>query len=125
MVDQVTYRWAVSHTHRVEVVGGVRRLHGCREHVRVGRDGASGRLNVVFAEGPGRVVSGGGYTHAGAVSRDGDYLNLNRPGVVRAVVDEALHRGWQPERHAELDGWAMFEGVLARLRAAESAAASG
>ncbi|GAA1624201.1 hypothetical protein GCM10009679_31520 [Saccharothrix algeriensis] len=124
-MGQVTYRWTVSHTHRVEVVDGVRRLHDCSDHVRLGRDGAPGRLNVVFAEGPGRVVSGGGYTHAGAVSRDGDYLNLNRPGVVRAVLDEALHRGWQPEQHAELDGWAMYDGVLTRLRAAEPAAESG
>jgi hypothetical protein len=78
-----------------------------------------GRLDVVFAEGPGRLVSGGFHMHEGAVARGDDYLNLNRPGVVRALLDEALSRGWRPEdpRRAEFDGWAMFDAVLARMPA--------
>ncbi len=120
IVDQTTYRWAGSHSHRTDEAGGARRYHDCAEHVTVRRDGAPGRLEVVFAAGPGRAVSDG-VLHAGAVTRGDDYLNLHRPGVVRALLEEALSRGWHPSApgRAEFDGWALFDAVLARLPAAE------
>ncbi|WP_212843641.1 hypothetical protein [Catellatospora sp. IY07-71] len=126
VVGQTTYRWAGSHSHHADHgVDGKPRYHDCAEHVTIRRDGAPGRLDVVFASGPGRLVSDG-ILHAGAVIRGDEYLNLNRPGVVRALLDEALSRGWQagaPGR-AEFDGWALIDAVLDRLHATEAVAAA-
>lgn len=45
----------------------------------------------------------------------GETVNLHRPGVVRALLDEAIARGWQPGAagRSEIDGWTLFEAVLA------------
>ena len=47
---------------------------------------------------------------------DGRYLNLNEPGVIRALLDEALARGWQTgtSARAEMEGWDLFDAVFAR-----------
>ncbi|MET9231492.1 hypothetical protein [Lentzea sp. NPDC003310] len=81
---------------------------GCREVVRLRREGEPGQLVIVFQAGDGRYVADG-LMHAGEVRRGSRSLNLNRPGVVRALLDEA---GW---RVAELDGWDLFDVVAARL----------
>ncbi|WP_211240935.1 hypothetical protein [Hamadaea tsunoensis] len=111
VVDQATYRWTNSHSHHAELAAdGTPLYHDCTEHVTIRRDGTPGRLDVVFASGPGRLVSNG-ILHTGAAVRGDDYLNLNRPGVVRALLDEALGRGWQPSApgRAELDGWTLID----------------
>ncbi|MDI1463230.1 hypothetical protein QEZ54_19805 [Catellatospora sp. KI3] len=116
LVGQTTYRWAGSHSHRADHADdGTPRYRDCTEHVTIRRDGAPGRLDVVFAGGPGRLVSDG-MLHAGAVVRGDDYVNLNRPGVVRALLDEALSRGWQPDApgRAEFDGWLLIGAVPLR-----------
>ncbi|MFC5834210.1 hypothetical protein [Nonomuraea insulae] len=57
--------------------------------------------------------------HAGGVMRAGDgaYVNLSRPAAARAVLDEVLRRRWGED--VELDGWAMFDAVLARIPEAD------
>ncbi|MGW5731346.1 hypothetical protein [Streptomyces sp. NPDC055261] len=42
-------------------------------------------------------------------------LNLHEPGAVRALLDVALARGWQPEerRPVEVDGWLLLEATAA------------
>ncbi|MFD4644136.1 hypothetical protein ACFWN2_42980 [Lentzea sp. NPDC058436] len=83
---------------------------GCREVVRLRRDGAPGQLVVVFQAGGGHLVADG-FMHAGQVRHsDGRSLNLNRPGVIRALLDEASARGWQAEAR-QLDGWELFDAV--------------
>jgi hypothetical protein len=121
VVGQRTYRWTTTHSHRADDSGGTPSFHDCTEHVTVRRDGARGRLEFVFAAGPDHLVSDG-ILHAGAVVRGDDYLNLNQPGVVRALLDEALSRGWRPTAagRTEFDGWDLFDAVLARLPAASS-----
>ncbi|MFF5225333.1 hypothetical protein [Dactylosporangium sp. NPDC000521] len=37
-----------------------------------------------------------GVLHSGGVVYGDDYLNLHRSGVARALLDEALDRGWRP-----------------------------
>jgi hypothetical protein len=54
------------------------------------------------------VIGADGLMHAGEVRYGGRSLNLNRPGVIRALLDEA---GWQA---VELDGWDLFDVVAAR-----------
>jgi hypothetical protein len=46
----------------------------------------------------------------------GASLNLHEPGAVRALLDEALARGWQPDTPGEvlLDGWSLLEGAATR-----------
>lgn len=63
----------------------------------------------------------GVYAHAGAVQHpDGRMLNFNLPGVIRAVLDEAIARGWPTEAHWELDGWLWFDELSRRSDPAES-----
>jgi hypothetical protein len=47
-------------------------------------------------------------------------LNLHEPGAVRALLDVALARGWQPgaRRLLEVDGWTLLE-AAATARAGE------
>lgn len=113
LVEQATYRWTVSHTHRAD--DGSPTYHDCTEHLTIRRDGDPGRLEIVFAVGPGKSVADP--VHSGGVKRGDDYLNLHRPGVVRALLDEAIDRGWLPAEpgRCELDGWALVDSVLARL----------
>ncbi|GAA3082233.1 hypothetical protein GCM10020000_80260 [Streptomyces olivoverticillatus] len=55
----------------------------------------------------------------------GGSLNLHEPGVVRALLDVASARGWQPgERQAvEIDGWPLLEAV-AGARASDASPAA-
>ncbi|MFC4045912.1 GNAT family N-acetyltransferase [Dactylosporangium siamense] len=119
VVDRVTYRWSLSHRHRVEHDGGPPHYHGCTERLAVRRDGAPGRLEMLFEAGPGRLVPDG-LLHSGGVIHGEDYLNLHQPRVVRALLDEALARGWRPTdpAHVTLDGWMLCTAVVLRLRAA-------
>lgn len=42
-------------------------------------------------------------------------MNLHEPGSVRALLDAASTRGWQPEgrRVVEIDGWSLLEAAAA------------
>ncbi|WP_240204248.1 hypothetical protein [Streptomyces actuosus] len=42
-------------------------------------------------------------------------LNLHEPGAVRALLDAASARGWQPgvRRVVEIDGWSLLEAAAA------------
>ena len=53
-----------------------------------------------------------------ALHADGRELNLNEPGVVRTLLDEALSRGWRADEsgRSEIDGWSLFDAVTARAR---------
>ncbi|GLZ13045.1 hypothetical protein Acsp04_32800 [Actinomadura sp. NBRC 104425] len=125
LVGADVYRWGAGHAHtRGQDDMGRPRLLDCREVLTIGREGSPGRLDIVFRAGPGRLVADG-LLHNGAVVRADDdaYLNLHRPGVVRALLDEALHRGHGFDTgRAEIDGWDLLDGALERLAAADSRA---
>lgn len=128
LVGDDVYLLAVGHRHtRTEGgEGRAARTDGCREVVSLARlDGRRrvGALMVVFHQGPGRLVADG-YLHDGAVLRAADdvYLNLHRPAVARALLDEAVARGWDRASALELDGWELLDGVVARLADAGAAA---
>ncbi|WP_433331049.1 hypothetical protein [Spirillospora sp. CA-294931] len=89
----------------------------CREIVSVRHADASGPgLRVTFAASPGHLV-GDHLLHRGGVvrARDDVYLNLHRPAVVRALLDEAIAQGWDTRSPLDLDGWSLMDAVLTRL----------
>ncbi|RZU17827.1 hypothetical protein EV567_2743 [Streptomyces sp. BK239] len=103
--------WTMRHSHRTGPDG---RSVDCRQTLTLSPRpaGAGGPLRIVFAEGPGRYVPGGAPLGSGDVGFiQGAGLNLHEPGVVRALLDVALARGWRPEerRAVELDGWLLLE----------------
>ncbi|MCY0942989.1 hypothetical protein [Streptomyces antarcticus] len=51
----------------------------------------------------------------------GSDLNPHEPGAVRALLDVALARGWQPgeRRVVEVDGWSLLE-TAATARAGDA-----
>ncbi|MFD7933917.1 MULTISPECIES: hypothetical protein [unclassified Streptomyces] len=108
VVDETTtYVWTVRHRH---VVGGP-----CQEVLTLHRDGV--RTHIVFQDGEGRYVGSVAYGHSGGVGDRHHHLNLNRPGVVRAFVDEAVKRELLP-LDGELDGWELFTAVALSRAAA-------
>ncbi|MFJ5774349.1 hypothetical protein [Streptomyces sp. NPDC093094] len=112
-----TYLWTLRHSHSV-VDGG----RTCRETLTLHPQpaGERGPLRIVFTEGPARYVPGGAPLGSGDVGYvRGASLNLHEPGAVRALLDTALARGWQPEEPGarEIDGWSLLEAAAA-VRAA-------
>ncbi|THA75710.1 hypothetical protein E6R60_16605 [Streptomyces sp. A0642] len=104
--------WRVGHRHERD--DGPAR--NCREVLALHPLGGRGRLEIVFREGPGRVVPDG-LLHAGGVGTRGAYLNLNEPGTVRALLDEAVAaHGWDSDDPVPvtIDGWTLFDAVSAR-----------
>ncbi|MFD0023989.1 hypothetical protein [Streptomyces sp. NPDC058382] len=112
VADGVTFLWSVTHRHRRDDA----RLVGCRETLAVRPVVGRGRLEVAFEGGPGRMVPDG-LLPSGVVGKvAGVYLNLNEPGTARALLDEALSRGWctdAPAVHV-MDGWELFDAVSDR-----------
>lgn len=120
VVGSLTYRWGAGHRHeRYQDEAGRPRCGDCREVLSLRQVGAPGRLVIVFYGGPGRLVNDGMF-HDGGVLRTSDraYLNLHRPGVARALLDEALERGhdFTTAETIEIDGWELVDGALGRLR---------
>jgi hypothetical protein len=113
VVGDETYLWSVRHTHGV---AGDAPYAYCTETVVLRRWGTGGCLRAVFAGGPGRLVPDG-YLPSGAVgTAEGGDLNLHEPGTARALLDEALARGWDPGSPPVevLDGWTLFDAVHSR-----------
>ncbi|WP_326700977.1 hypothetical protein OG909_28980 [Streptomyces sp. NBC_01754] len=111
VADGRVYLWTMRHRHRADDGG---RSVDCRQTLTLAPQpvGTGGPLHIVFAEGPGRFVPGGAPLGSGDVGLTrGKSLNLHEPGAVRALLDAALARGWQPgERRAvEVDGWTLLE----------------
>jgi hypothetical protein len=107
VVGRHRYLWSHTHAHE-RAAGGYR---DCREVLTIRRDGSPGLLDVVFHAGPDHLVPDG-LLHRGAVRRpDGRVLNLNEPGVVRALLDRALAGGWRPDQpgRVRLDGWPLAD----------------
>ncbi|MFC4516719.1 hypothetical protein [Streptomyces ehimensis] len=115
VVDGCTYLWTLRHSHRVLADG---RSQGCRQTLTLYPQSADtgGSLHIVFVEGPGRYVPGGFPSGSGDVGYvQGGSLNLHEPGAVRALLDEASARGWEPGewRAVEIDGWSLLEAAAA------------
>lgn len=107
--------WTVRHSHRK---GDDGRPLDCRQTLSLSPQpaGTSGPLRIVFSDGPGRYLPGGGPFGCGDVGfTQGAGLNLHEPGSVRALLDAALVGGWKPgERRAvEVDGWCLLERAAA------------
>ncbi|ASQ93212.1 hypothetical protein [Streptomyces sp. 11-1-2] len=114
VVGEETFLWSLRHTHRTLDDG---RSTDCCEALVLRLFRARGELRIVFRGGPGRTVPGGFPTASGVVgTAEGGFLNLHEPGTARALLDEALARGWRPDDPArcETDGWALFASVATR-----------
>ncbi|MFB7330760.1 hypothetical protein ACFC00_03860 [Streptomyces adustus] len=115
VVDARTYLWTLRHSHSHSVADGSR---SCRETLTLHPQpaGTGGPLRIVFTEGPDRYVPGGAPLGSGDVGYvRGASLNLHEPGAVRALLDVALARGWQPavRQAVEIDGWSVLEAAAA------------
>ncbi|MFD3843234.1 hypothetical protein ACFWWC_44555 [Streptomyces sp. NPDC058642] len=97
-----------------------------RDIVTLHRDGD--RTRIVFrAGGPGsgRYVSEGDSWFQGcAADGQGEAIILREPGVVRALLDEAAHRGLLRTGDRELDGWELFYAVARAVGVTCAAAAT-
>ncbi|MFI6647081.1 hypothetical protein ACIBI8_05555 [Streptomyces sp. NPDC050529] len=123
VVDDTTFLWKVGHRHERD--DGPAR--NCREVLTLRPLDGRGRLEIVFRGGPGRMVPDG-WLHSGGVESADAYLNLNKPGSVRALLDEALAaHGWDTDDAVPrtIDGWPLFDAVSARRTEAEAEPAQG
>ncbi|WP_328747425.1 hypothetical protein OHT57_17915 [Streptomyces sp. NBC_00285] len=114
VVDDRTYIWSLRHKHRDGDV--------CRDVLQLILDGV--RTRIVFRTGEGRGISGCYALDGFVATGPGRALNLNEPGTVRRLVDEATARGLLPHG-GELDGWDLFDAVLSRAAAATPEAPPG
>ncbi|WP_438289750.1 hypothetical protein [Streptomyces sp. HUAS TT7] len=124
VADGRVYVWTLRHRHTVLDSG---RSADCRQTLTLSPQpsGTGGSLRIVFASGPDRYVPGGAPLGSGDVGFiRGGSLNLHEPGAVRALLDAALARGWQPEerRAVELDGWPLLQAVAAERAGVRGAA---
>ncbi|MEU6265855.1 hypothetical protein [Saccharopolyspora shandongensis] len=117
VIDDATFLWSVRHQHHVEQD----QRQFCREVLGIGRLGSVGRVRIAFEGGAGRLVPDG-LLHSGGVGTGGSWLNLHEPGTVRALLDEALANGWDPDDPSikQIDGWLLFDAVSARRNAPQS-----
>ena len=116
--------WSLRHSHSVLDSG---RAVDCRHTLTLSPQpaGTSGRLRIVFAEGPDRYVPGGAPLGSGDVGYiRGPSLNLHEPGAVRALLDAALAGGWNPDdtQIVEADGWSLLRAATADPSEGPSAA---
>ncbi|MGW7088582.1 hypothetical protein ACWGH2_34460 [Streptomyces sp. NPDC054871] len=120
VADGRAYLWTLRHSHRVLDSG---RSADCRQTLTLYPQptGSGAPLRIAFADGPGRYVPGGFPMGSGDVGHTGgDSLNLHEPGAVRALLDVASARGWQPggqpggeQPAVEVDGWTLLEAAVA------------
>ncbi|MFC6880701.1 MULTISPECIES: hypothetical protein [Actinomadura] len=120
LIGDEVYRWRVGHRHARGTDETGSPGYDCAETLAIWREGERGKIRFVFENGPGRLVPDGSL-HSGAVlrltgqGRPDTYLNLNRPGTVRALLDEALACGATFDAPVDLDGWNLIHLVAARL----------
>ncbi|WP_328733184.1 hypothetical protein OHT20_38135 [Streptomyces caniferus] len=103
-VGEDTWLWSVRHKHPP-----------CREILSLHHAATRTTLRIVFHDRPGRLVPDG-VLHSGAVGDRRGVLNLHEPGVVRRLVDELAAQGRLPTAPGdeELDGWPLFDALVAR-----------
>ncbi|MFC0540831.1 hypothetical protein [Kutzneria chonburiensis] len=109
------YRWSLRHTH-ADLPDPTERDKTCREIVWFRREGSQATVQVVFRPGNGFFVPEGMFLHSGMVRHaDRRGLNLNTPGMARALLDAAMAAGWDPlgDGTTELDGWSLFDAAFA------------
>ncbi|GAB3261952.1 hypothetical protein [Kineosporia babensis] len=84
--------------------------------VHLRKEGSRGELVVTFELGPGRFGPDGLLPSGMLMRTDGQVLNLNEPGVVRALLDQALAGGWAADdpTRTTLDGWDFFDAASIR-----------
>lgn len=98
-----TYLWRVSHRHEDD---------GCVEVLSIRRVGSPSGRALHFRPKPGFAIPDGGVSASGVVGDDtGRWLNLNEPGVVRAIIDTLTASDWPAadRTFAHVDGWAWFD----------------
>ncbi|MFC1443056.1 hypothetical protein ABUW04_32920 [Streptacidiphilus sp. N1-10] len=114
VVEGEVFLWALSHSHRALGNG---QYEDCCETLVIRRFKAAGSLRIAFPAGADRLVPDGYLVPSGAVGTEfGRTMNLHEPGTVRAMLDVALSRGWQPDDPTaeEVDGWSIFDEVTRR-----------
>jgi hypothetical protein len=104
LVDEVDFMWTRRHGHQGSP---------CTESLSIWRaDKTGGRLLVRFVDGQGgATTAGGGWGgHDGGLVCGSRSYNLNRPGVVAALVRQALRDGWDSRLKVdrELEGFALL-----------------
>jgi hypothetical protein len=117
VVGDRTYLYSIGHEHRVEHGDtGAQRYFDCTEIVSIRLRGATGRILIAFRAGEGRIVSDGILPGGTVGTAEVGLLNLHEPGTVRALLDEAIACGWNPDATTieHLDGWRLFDAGAAR-----------
>ncbi|UJR85172.1 hypothetical protein [Sandaracinus amylolyticus] len=94
------FGWLGTLTLVVRRVGGAGALRIAFDGTSMGRDGAAGDVMRMGADGP-------------------EWLPLHATVVRRCFIEAALAAGWDGERDDTLDGWALYDDALARIRARE------
>lgn len=111
VADGRVYMWTMRHSHGKDGDG---KPVDCRQILTLSPVGSGGPLRIVFADGPGRYIPGGAPMGSGDVGLTrGESLNLHEPGAVRALLDVALARGWQP---GSSERWMSTAGPCSRWR---------
>jgi hypothetical protein len=112
VVGDETFLWSLGHELHVDQG----RYEDCREMFTLRRWGARGRLLIVFQRRAGRLVPDGCLPSGAVGTTDDVWLNLHEPGTVRALLDEAIGRGWNIDDPAtvDVDGWDLFDAVAIR-----------
>ncbi|MFK4222643.1 hypothetical protein [Streptomyces sp. NPDC019890] len=113
VVDADTvYLWKVGHQH-TPVAG---RFRDCRTTLSLRHEGTTPRLVIAFREAAGRFIADGYYWPPGSVGDTAqNELNLYEPGAARRLIDVATARGLlpAPPGTTEVDGWPLFDAVVA------------
>ena len=112
VIGDNVFIWSLRHKHLPDRSAN----HRCREVLGIRREEERGRLEFVFRSGPGHAVGDGCYSgQVGIVN--GVWLNLHMPGVVRALLDQAIERGWHPAAPTLLtiNGWTFADAIASRL----------
>jgi hypothetical protein len=103
-VDGVDFGWTRRHEHQAGP---------CSENLSIWRaDKTGGRLLVRFVDGQGgATTTGSGWGgHDGGLICGSRSYNLNRPGVIAALIRQALREGWDSRSKVdrELEGFALL-----------------
>ncbi|MFI6283172.1 hypothetical protein ACIBCM_00200 [Streptomyces sp. NPDC051018] len=118
--------WTVRHRHGTSGPDGSRTCHTV---LSLWREGTKSRLGIVFSQAEGRVIADGYVDHGALGDSAHHWLNLHEPGVVRRFADEAAARGLLPAAgsapgNREVDGWPLFDAVVAGSGAGDTALAT-